>query len=121
MPIAPLRWFKGRATSPRTTGEGATGLRAWFDRSVCGALVGIVLACAGPALTRRYQAGERSNFSKVKQLQEQGRVQGLAEADYRPGAAAYLWLMDSMEQIATEIVENRRIAFAQIPNPPGHG
>ena len=68
-----------------------------------------------------YQAGERSNFSKVKQLQEQGRVQGLAEADYRPGAAAYLWLMDSMEQIATEIVENRRIAFAQIPNPPGHG
>lgn len=67
-----------------------------------------------------YQAGDRSNFSRVKQLQEQGRVQGLAEADYRPGAAAYLWLMDSMCQIASEIVENRRIAFSQIPNPPGH-
>jgi hypothetical protein len=60
------------------------------------------------------------NHSRVKQLQEQGRIQGMAEADYRPGKAAYLWLMDSIEQIGHEIVEARRQAFAAIPKAPGH-
>jgi len=60
------------------------------------------------------------NHRQVKQLQAQGRIQGMAEADYRPGKAAYLWLMDSIEQIGHEIVEARRQAFASIPNPPGH-
>jgi len=60
------------------------------------------------------------NHGRVKQLQEQGRIQGMAEADYRPGKAAYLWLMDSIEQIGHEIVEARRQALASIPNPPGH-
>jgi hypothetical protein len=61
-----------------------------------------------------------NNHKRVKQLQEQGRIQGMAEADYRPGKSAYLWLMDSLDQIAEEIVDNRRRAFAEIPNPPGH-
>ncbi len=67
-----------------------------------------------------YNLEPRSNHKQVKELQEQGRIQGMAEADYRPGEAAYLWLMDSLEQIAYEIVENRRQAFAQIKKPPGH-
>jgi hypothetical protein len=67
-----------------------------------------------------YTLEPRSNHKQVKQLQEQGRIQGMAEADYRPGEAAYLWLMDSLEQIGYEIVENRRQALAQIKNPPGH-
>lgn len=66
-----------------------------------------------------YQS-EPDNFRRVRQLQEQGRIQGLAKADYREGEAAYLWLMDSIEQIGYEIVDNRRQAFASIPNPPGH-
>ncbi|MEN8235234.1 MAG: HAD family hydrolase [Actinomycetota bacterium] len=61
-----------------------------------------------------------NNHRQVKQLQEQGRIQGMAEADFRPGKAAYLWLMDSIEQIGHEIVEARRQALAAIPNPPGH-
>ena len=60
------------------------------------------------------------NHRRVKQLQEQGRIQGMAEADFRPGKAAYLWLMDSIEQVGYEIIESRRQAFASIPNPPGH-
>jgi hypothetical protein len=60
------------------------------------------------------------NHRRVKQLQAQGRIQGMAEADYRQGKAAYLWLMDSIEQIGHEIVEARRQAFAAIPKPPGH-
>ena len=60
------------------------------------------------------------NHRRVKQLQEQGRIQGMAEADFRPGKGAYLWLMDSIEQIGYEIIEARRQAFASIPKPPGH-
>ena len=60
------------------------------------------------------------NHRRVKQLQQQGRIQGMAEADFRPGKAAYLWLMDSIEQIGYEIIEARRQAFASIPKPPGH-
>jgi hypothetical protein len=67
-----------------------------------------------------YTLEPRNNHKQVKQLQEQGRIQGMAEADYRPGKAAHLWLMDSLEQIGYEIVENRRQAFAAIKNPPGH-
>jgi len=67
-----------------------------------------------------YTLDPRSNHKQVKQLAEQGRIQGMAEADYRPGEAAHLWLMDSLDQIGYEIVENRRQALAQIKNPPGH-
>jgi hypothetical protein len=67
-----------------------------------------------------YTTRPRDNFRQVKDLQEQGRIQGMAEADFRPGQAAYLWLMDSLDQIASEIVEARRRAFSDIPNPPGH-
>jgi hypothetical protein len=67
-----------------------------------------------------YNLEPRNNHKQVKQLQEQGRIQGMAEADYRQGKAAYLWLMDSLDQIAHEIVEDRRLAFAAIENPPGH-
>ena len=67
-----------------------------------------------------YTTEPRNNFRQVKMLQEQGRIQGMAEADYRPGKAAHLWLMDSLDQIAAEIVADRHAAFAEIPDPPGH-
>ncbi|HSM01373.1 MAG TPA: HAD family hydrolase, partial [Acidimicrobiia bacterium] len=52
-----------------------------------------------------YTTEPKNNFRNVRELQEQGRVQGMAEADFREGKAAYLWLMDSLEQIAEGIVE----------------
>ncbi|NQV04988.1 haloacid dehalogenase-like hydrolase [bacterium] len=67
-----------------------------------------------------YTTEPRNNFRQVKDLQEQGRIQGMAKADFREGEAAYLWLMDSLDQIASEIVDARTQAFADIPNPPGH-
>ena len=67
-----------------------------------------------------YTTSPRNNFRGVRELQEQGRVQGMAEADFRPGTAAYLWLMDSLEQIAEGILADRARAFADIPRPPGH-
>ena len=62
-----------------------------------------------------YTTEPRNNFRGVRELQEQGRVQGMAEADFRPGEAAYLWLMDSLEQIAEGILADRTRAFADIP------
>jgi len=67
-----------------------------------------------------YTTEPRNNFRNVRELQEQGRIQGMAEADFGERKAAYLWLMDSLEQIADEIVESRGKAFADIPQPPGH-
>ncbi len=79
-----------------------------------------ILNQAGGKTLGVYNIEPRNNHKQVKQLQEQGRIQGMAEADYRPGKAAHLWLMDSLDQIAHEIVENRRQMFAAIKNPPGH-
>ena len=79
-----------------------------------------ILNKAGGKTLGVYNLEPRNNHKQVKQLQEQGRIQGMAEADYRPGKAAHLWLMDSLDQIAFEIVENRRQALAAIKNPPGH-
>jgi len=79
-----------------------------------------ILNKAGGKTLGVYNLEPRNNHRQVKQLQEQGRIQGMAEADYRPGKAAHLWLMDSLDQIAFEIVENRRQALAAIKNPPGH-
>ena len=67
-----------------------------------------------------YTLAPSNNHKNVKSLQEHGRIQGMAEADFRPGKPAYLWLMDTLEQIGFEIVEARRQAFSSIKNPPGH-
>ncbi|MDJ0790632.1 MAG: HAD family hydrolase [Acidimicrobiia bacterium] len=79
-----------------------------------------ILNAAGGRTLGVYLLEPNNNYAKVKQLQDQGRIQGMAEADYRPGKPAYLWLMDSLDQICHEIVEARRMAFGAIENPPGH-
>jgi hypothetical protein len=79
-----------------------------------------ILNAAGGRTLGVYTVAPHNNHAKVKALQEQGRIQGMAEADYRPGKPAYLWLMDTLEQIGFEIIEARRQAFAAIENPPGH-
>ena len=79
-----------------------------------------ILNSSGGKTLGVYLQEPRNNYKQVKQLQEQGRIQGMAEADYSPGRGAYLWLMDSLDQIAREIVDGRHAAFASIPNPPGH-
>ncbi len=79
-----------------------------------------ILNTAGGRTLGVYTLEPANNHAKVKKLQEQGRIQGMAEADYRPGKPAYLWLMDTVEQIGHEIVEARRQAFGAIRNPPGH-
>ena len=79
-----------------------------------------ILNKAGGKTLGVYNMEPRSNYKQVKQLADQGRIQGMAEADFREGEAAHLWLMDSFDQIASEVVENRAKALDAIKNPPGH-
>ena len=79
-----------------------------------------ILNNAGGRTLGVYTLAPSNNHKNVKSLQEHGRIQGMAEADFRPGKPAYLWLMDTLEQIGFEIVEARRQAFSAIKNPPGH-
>ncbi|MEA2058562.1 MAG: haloacid dehalogenase-like hydrolase, partial [Actinomycetota bacterium] len=66
-----------------------------------------------------YTTEPSDNHHQVRLLQEQGRIQGMAEADYRPGKPAHEWLMDGLEQIGHEIIEARRQALSNRPDPSG--
>ncbi|HEY3472601.1 MAG TPA: HAD family hydrolase [Amycolatopsis sp.] len=61
-----------------------------------------------------------SNYDGVRQLQDDGRVNSIAEADYREGSPADLWLMSSLRKIANGICDRRDQAFANIIGPAGH-
>ncbi len=58
-----------------------------------------------------------SNFDGVKRLQDDGRVQGIAKADYQEHAGADLWLMSSMDEIANDICERRERRLSDITGP----
>jgi len=60
------------------------------------------------------------NYNEVLTLQDQGRVNHSAEANYTQGQPADLWLTRALRMIADEIVADRQRAFAQIPGVPGH-
>jgi hypothetical protein len=67
-----------------------------------------------------YTLGTRSNYEGVKQLQDVGRVNSIAEADYRESRPADLWLMSSLRLIADDICKRRERAFASIQSVAGH-
>lgn len=67
-----------------------------------------------------YTKGRNSNYDGVRKLEDHGRVNSIAEADYTADSAADLWLMSSLRQIAGEICDRRDRAIAQIAPPAGH-
>jgi hypothetical protein len=67
-----------------------------------------------------YTLGPPSNFEGVKHLQDEGRVQGIAEANYEPNTTADLWLTSSMVEIASDICERRERRLSDITGPAGH-
>lgn len=60
------------------------------------------------------------NFENAALLQEQGRVNSIAEADYSEGSAAERWLERSIRKIADEIAENRDRVLRGYSGAPGH-
>lgn len=60
------------------------------------------------------------NFENAYLLQEQGRVNNIALADYSEGSAADMWLTRAVRGIADEIVESRERALGSYGAVPGH-
>lgn len=67
-----------------------------------------------------YTLGERSNYDGVRRLQDDGRVNSIAEARYTENSAADLWLMSSLRTIAKGICDRRERSIRGIVGPAGH-
>lgn len=68
-----------------------------------------------------YNPAQDEHFRRVKHLQDQGRVQHIAEANYTVGSGAYRWILLSLEEIAELIVKDRQRALAdRVQAPGGH-
>ena len=61
-----------------------------------------------------------SNFEAVKSLQDQGRVQMIGAADFSEGTVTYLWLVTTLQQIATRIAETRERYIREFGGAPQH-
>jgi hypothetical protein len=61
-----------------------------------------------------------SNYDGVQRLQDEGRVNSIARADYREGEAADLWLSTSLRKIGDRICDVRERRLANITAPAGH-
>ncbi|BDD84889.1 hypothetical protein TPB0596_46520 [Tsukamurella pulmonis] len=62
----------------------------------------------------------KENRAGVRQLEDEGRVQHIALADYSEDTDAYFWLMDSLNQICDEICTRRERQISAITPPAGH-
>lgn len=60
------------------------------------------------------------NFENAALLQEQGRVNSIAEADFSEGSAAERWLERSIRKIADEIADNRDRVLRGYSGAPAH-
>lgn len=66
-----------------------------------------------------YAPGD-ANYENAAQLEEQGRVNSIAEANYTEGSAADRWLRRAIRQMADRIVRDRERVFSSYGGAPGH-
>ena len=55
-----------------------------------------------------YPKGNSKAFRQVEQLREDGRIDMYAEADYRKGTTAYMWLTHKVDEIAARIYKTEK-------------
>jgi hypothetical protein len=68
-----------------------------------------------------YKPGSMRDFEQARSLQEQGRVQGIGEANFTPSTLTNMWITSSVDQIAESIVQAREAALGdKIGVPPRH-
>lgn len=67
-----------------------------------------------------YVPGSPEHYDGVASLQDQGRVNSIAEAVYTEGSAADRWLLRALRQIADEVCEARERTMSQYSGAPGH-
>lgn len=66
-----------------------------------------------------YAPGDK-NYENAAQLEEQRRVNSIAEADYSEGSAADKWLNRSIKKIAERIANTREQVLASYGGTPNH-
>lgn len=66
-----------------------------------------------------YAPGD-ANYESAASLQEQGRVNSIAPADYTEDSAADKWLSRAITKMADRIVADRERVFSEYGGAPGH-
>lgn len=68
-----------------------------------------------------YNPADDKEFKQIKNLSQEGRVDGMGEADYSERSSTSMWLQDEVEQIASRIVADRlRQLGSQVGSAPQH-
>jgi hypothetical protein len=68
-----------------------------------------------------YPKGDSRAFNQVNQLIRDGRIDMFAEADYSEGTTTYMWLMENVNQIATNIYNKKSDQIKRsVSKPPEH-
>jgi len=60
-----------------------------------------------------YRAHDAESFNQARHLQEDQRVDHFAEADYRDGSNASMWILSNLQDMAEGVVEAHRRALAE--------
>ena len=60
-----------------------------------------------------YRSGDLNSFNQARHLQEDQRVDHFAEADYRAGSNAALWILSNLQDRADRVVEAHKRALAE--------
>jgi hypothetical protein len=60
-----------------------------------------------------YRSHDTDSFNQARHLQEDQRVDHFAEADYRQGSNAALWILSNLQDMADGVVEAHRRALAE--------
>lgn len=60
-----------------------------------------------------YRSQDLASFNQARHLQEDGRVDHFAEADYTAGSGAALWILSTLQDLADGIVATHRRALAE--------
>ena len=79
-----------------------------------------VLAKSGGRRLGVFQKESPSNFAGVKQLEDDARVNSIAEADFQPGSQASMWLHATVKEVAELICVERERYLSALKGPAGH-
>lgn len=67
-----------------------------------------------------YPKGNRQAFRQVEQLRSEGRIEMYAEADYREGNTASMWICDKITEIAARIKATEQSKMSGTQGTPKH-
>lgn len=67
-----------------------------------------------------YPAGNDKAFKQVEQLRKDGRIDMFAEANYREGTTAYMWITSKIKEYAELIKQRERNRMSTVSEVPKH-